>query len=511
MGKPAVLAIRIVTDASKAKPGIESTSASLGKMDDAARRSGSSLSASMGNTSASLGKMGDTATTSSGRFSKGMDDSTAAAGRFEAGAQRAKAAGVVLFSALALGAKASTDAAAKLQQSTGGVETVFGDQAKSITDAAKGAANAVGLSRNSYQEFATSLGGQLKGLGIEGQHVVGTTKNLIGSAADLAATYGGTTSEAVSALGSLLRGEADPIERFNIFIKQSDVNARLAAQGLSGLEGEALKAAETQARLAMFTEQSAISQGKFAAEANTATGSSERFKAQVENAQAALGTALLPALTLGAQLLGTFATWVEQNAGLAQALAIGLGVVAVGMIAVNVAMAANPIGILIVLLGGIVAAVAYVVNGLGGLEVVLGNISRAWEGFIGWIRDGIDMLGRFLGLTGQAQSAGGGQFSMNSASTMQTQSSTAPTNEGMFSTQSTTAPTMMAAASAPTLAPGAAARRSETAGDTFITNEYNISINGPLDRRAAAEEIRKMMADLDRTNGRKLDSGGVHW
>ena len=224
-----------------------------------------------------------------------------------ASAMSVASAGVIAFGKQAL------DAASALQQSTGAVESVFKSQADAIKGLAADAAGAVGLSANQYQEFASVMGSQLKNLGVEQSNLVPTTDKLITMGADLASMYGGTTADAVEALSAVFRGETDPIEKYGISIKQSDVNARLAADGLDGLEGEARKQAETQARLAILTEQSADAQGNFAREVDTAAGSAQIAAAEWENAKAALGEALLPIATRAAEVMADLAAKMAEN------------------------------------------------------------------------------------------------------------------------------------------------------------------------------------------------------
>lgn len=230
------------------------------------------------------------------------------------GKLKGAAAGMTIASTavVAMG-KQALDAASALQQSTGAVESVFKSQADSIKALAADAADSVGLSANQYQEFASVMGSQLKNLGVAQSDLVPTTDKLITMGADLASMYGGTTADAVEALGAVFRGETDPIEKYGISIKQSDVNARLAAEGLDGLEGEARKQAETQARLAILTEQSADAQGNFARETDTAAGSAQIAAAHWENAKAALGESLLPVATLAAEKMAELAQAVGKN------------------------------------------------------------------------------------------------------------------------------------------------------------------------------------------------------
>lgn len=191
----------------------------------------------------------------------------------------------------------SVSLASDLEQSVGAVDQVFKENSATIQAWAADSAQNVGLSTGKYQEFAIVVGAQLKNMGLPLGEVTEQTGNLIGIGADLAAQFGGPTSEAVQALSSALRGERDPIERYGVSIRQADVNARVAAMGLGELEGEALKAAEAQATLALITEQTADAQGTFSREANTLAGQQARLTAEWENAQAKLGTSLLPALT----------------------------------------------------------------------------------------------------------------------------------------------------------------------------------------------------------------------
>jgi hypothetical protein len=203
----------------------------------------------------------------------------------------------VAIGAIGMLGKASFDAASELQQSTGAIDAVFGDWAVDIEQSAQAASDAVGLSASSYENLAAVIGAQLAGAGMAHDQMTSKTQGLIEKGADLAATFGGTTADAVSALSSVLKGETDPIERYGVSIKQSDINARLAAQGQDKLTGTALKTATANAALALVMDQTKSSTGAFAKEGDTAAGSGERLSAKFENLKAALGEKLLPIFT----------------------------------------------------------------------------------------------------------------------------------------------------------------------------------------------------------------------
>ena len=263
MSKTAILSVRIVSDAKKAIAGFDNFAGKLDKLDRGASK---------------LAGWGATATAAWGAL-----------------------------------AGASISAASEMQQSTGAVEAVFKDQAAAIKGFASDAADNVGLSAAQYQNMAALIGSQLKNLGVEYDALVPKTDELIGLGADLAATYGGTAADAVEALSSALKGEYDPLEKYGISLNKSAVNARLASKGMEGLEGEALKLAETEAMLEIITEQSGDALGMFASEADTAAGQAERATAKWEDAKAALGEGLLPIVTQITEKMGEFAEEVGKN------------------------------------------------------------------------------------------------------------------------------------------------------------------------------------------------------
>lgn len=279
MSKSAILSVRILADAAKAKAGFNDAANGVDKFEKSA---GSSLA----------------------KYEKHLNRATAAMTGVSAGV-------------IAMGKKA-LESASNLQQSTGAVESVFKAQADQVLKFSNAAAQAVGLSKNQYNELASVLGAQLKNIGVENDQLVGKTNELIKTGADLAATFGGTTADAVSALSALMRGERDPIERYGVSIKQATIEAKLAEMGLSDLEGEAKTAAETQATLALLTEQTSSSLGQFSREADTAAGAQQRAAAEWENAKAALGEALLPYAAEAARVLGDVARAIGEHPELFQ-------------------------------------------------------------------------------------------------------------------------------------------------------------------------------------------------
>ena len=167
---------------------------------------------------------------------------------------------------------ACVNAAADLQQSVGGVETVFGDSARQMLAWSDQAAQTVGLSKNEYNEFATLVGSQLQNFGMSVEDSAAKTNDLIGLAADLSSMFGGTTADAVDALSAALKGEMDPIEKYGISLNDATLKAQAASMGLGDLYAAGDRNAKMQATLAAITAQSGKAVGNFAREADTAQG-----------------------------------------------------------------------------------------------------------------------------------------------------------------------------------------------------------------------------------------------
>ena len=228
------------------------------------------------------------------RIQSMADSAKNGAAKFGEFAEKYKFHATAALGGIGLIAKESMAYAAEAEQSYGAVESIFADHAQGIIDKSKQAATEVGVSGREYRELSANMGAMLKNMGMPMDEVADKSQNLVGVAADLAATFGGTTKEAVESVTSLLRGETDPIEKYGVSIKQADIEARMAADGLDNLSGEAEKQAKSQTLLKLLTEQTASAQGQFARETDTAAHKQQVATAKYNDAKEAIGTALLP-------------------------------------------------------------------------------------------------------------------------------------------------------------------------------------------------------------------------
>ena len=255
------------------------------------------------------------------------DSFKGAAGKAADFAGKYKVHAAAALGGIGLIAKESIDYASEAEQSYGAAESIFGEHAQGIIAASKGAAEAVGLSGREYRELTSSTGAMLKNMGMPMDEVADKSQNLVGVAADLAATFGGSTKDAIESVNALMRGEADPIEKYGVSIKQSDINARMAAKGLDKLTGEAAKQAQAQTLLEMLTEQTSSAQGQFARETDTAAHKQQVATAKLNDAKEAIGTGLLPMFALAAEKAAQFAGVVGKHPKVFIALGAAIGIV----------------------------------------------------------------------------------------------------------------------------------------------------------------------------------------
>jgi len=191
----------------------------------------------------------------------------------------------------------SISSAADLEQSVGAIDAVFKGSADQMHKWSESAATSVGLTKNEYNQLGTLIGAQLKNGGTSIDQLGKKTNDLIGVGADLSSMFGGTTADAVDALSSALKGERDPIEKYGVSLTQAKIDAEAAALGFQKVGGSLSTEATQAATLSLIMKQTADAHGNFASEADTLSHKQQVLNAIWSDGKAAIGTALLPAVS----------------------------------------------------------------------------------------------------------------------------------------------------------------------------------------------------------------------
>lgn len=357
------------------------------------------------------------------RFDDAVDRAERGSGRIR-GAMRTLGpamgtAAAVGGGAAALLGKRFIDSASNIAESSSKLSTVLGKDAETVQRFAETSATAIGQSREQALEAAGGFAAFLKNLGQTSDQAARSSVDLTRLASDLASFNNTSPEEAVVALSSALRGEAEPIRRYGVLLDDASLRAEALRQGLVKNTKEALEP-QTRALAAqsLIFRQTKTAQGDFERTSNGLANQQRILKARLSDVGAELGTRLLPfALKVvsglnrmveqarngkgpldrlrdaGAAVAGAFRTvvdrvrdvtgWLGRNrtaletataavlAGVAawKAMSIISGVVtayraagsAAGIFAaaqtrLNLALKANPIGIVITVLAALAAA-----------------------------------------------------------------------------------------------------------------------------------------------------------
>ena len=184
--------------------------------------------------------------------------------------------------------------AANLEQSLGAVDQIFEESSEKIHAWAENAAEAAGLSRNSYNELATFSGTVFKGMGVDIENASDMTNDLVQRGADLAAMYGGTTTEAVERLNAAIIGNTIGVRQYGITLTAVDIAEQALLETGKKKESELTQAEKQMAAYTLLMERSSVAQGQFARETDTAAGASARQAAAAENLAARIGEYLIP-------------------------------------------------------------------------------------------------------------------------------------------------------------------------------------------------------------------------
>lgn len=210
--------------------------------------------------------------------------------------------------------KSGVGSAARLSEATATLNNLFGDSAKTITDAADAAA-ALGANKNEFLAGAGNFAAIFDGMGKSAADATAEGVKLAKLGQDLSADslVGATSEEAFGALSAALRGEFDPLERFRVFLSAAKIEAKALEMGLVSAAGKLDDNAKKTATLALIYEQSSKSQGAFAREAGGATAQFRQAGSSIVNLATDLGTALMPAITGALGLFNEFVAGVRSG------------------------------------------------------------------------------------------------------------------------------------------------------------------------------------------------------
>jgi hypothetical protein len=338
--------------------------------------------------------------------------------------------------------------ASDLNEQATAVNAVFGKGASAIDKFAGGAAKGLGQSKTQVLEAAKSFGIFGKAANLTDQDNAKFSTSLVTLATDLASFNNTSVDEALGALGSGLRGEAEPLRRFGILLNEASLKQEALSQGLITNTKQALTPQQKiLAANGLIFKQTSIQQGDFAKTSDGLANQQRILTASFDNAQATLGQSLLPVMTTIVTVLNdqfipaiqTFFTdfkngetplntvidglkgvyeWVVGNATWLGPLvaAIGGGILAFKLwtgaialyntimrvaaavqLAFNLVMAANPIMLVVIAVAALVAGLVWFFTQTELGQEIWKNftdfLGSAWDGIVGAFSAAFEFIG----------------------------------------------------------------------------------------------------------------------
>jgi hypothetical protein len=230
----------------------------------------------------------------------------------------------------------ATKKAALLNEEISRTNVVLGSSAGTVIDRADQMAAAYGTAKAEYIGAATSFASAMKGAGMSAAQAADTGTLLADLATDLRSfTPGATFQDATTALQAALRGENDPLERFNVFLSAGKVEAEALALGLIKSKNEMTDLAKRTATLSLIMKQTTDAQGDRGRTKDSPWNLLEEATGRYQNTLTELGQNFTPIMasiaSTASQVLGGINEWLGENAatisGWVQSIGEGLGLV----------------------------------------------------------------------------------------------------------------------------------------------------------------------------------------
>jgi phage-related protein len=218
------------------------------------------------------------------------------------------AKGFLLFQGLNF-MKSAVAGASAFEAEFEGVNQAFGDGAKLVQEYAKNAAMTAGLAEVPALRAAKSFGVFAKSAGLAGEDAGKFATGLVQAAGDLGSFYDLPTESALAAISSGLRGQTEPLRRFNILIGEAEMNQKSMEMGLGANSSALTQQQKVLVRQQLIMEGLGVAQGDFVKYQDTYGNSIKTVGALFQNLQKDVGAALLPVL---AKLAGALVPIITQ-------------------------------------------------------------------------------------------------------------------------------------------------------------------------------------------------------
>jgi hypothetical protein len=190
----------------------------------------------------------------------------------------------------------AVNAASDLIETQNKVGVIFGESSQAILDFAETSVTALGQTETQALEAAATFAQFGKAAGLAGNDLVNFSTEFVTLSADLASFNNSSPEEAITALGSALRGEAEPLRRFGVLLDDAALKEKALALGISDGTSKLSTQQKVLAAHAVVMEQTADAQGDFGRTADGLANTTRILSAAVEDAKSEIGLGLVAAI-----------------------------------------------------------------------------------------------------------------------------------------------------------------------------------------------------------------------
>lgn len=176
---------------------------------------------------------------------------------------------------------------------------VFGPAADQLGTSLEALGDKAGIADFDLENMVGTLGNILIGMGATTDQAASFSASIAPLAVDIASFNGevGNSPEVLAAIGSALTGERERLKQYGIVVHEADVVQRALADSGKAAAAELTQLEKAQATLTLITERSGAAMGDLDRNLDSAATKQAQATAAWREAQAELGTKLLPVLT----------------------------------------------------------------------------------------------------------------------------------------------------------------------------------------------------------------------
>ena len=250
------------------------------------------------------------------------------------GQARETAGGIVLGGTVAaLGL--STKAAGDLAEAQLRVDVVFKESAESVTAFAETTTDGLGVSKRAALDSASGFGNLFTQLGLTEAKAAEMSTAMVTLGSDFAAFKGADPTAVMEAQSAAFRGEYDALQRYIPAITAATIEKQALTETGKANAKELTAQEKALATYTIMMQSAGDAEGAAARSKDTLRGSTQRAKAQMEDAAATIGESLVPAVSQAAHGVA----WLAEQFGSLPG-PVATGIVGIGGLTLGVGLLA---------------------------------------------------------------------------------------------------------------------------------------------------------------------------